>query len=117
MKNGKPTRVPKPWGHELIWALVPGRFAGKLLVIEKGHRLSLQYHRRKHESVFVLDGRLTLTLNKRTITVGKGKAYEIPPKTVHRFAARHGRVTLLEVSTTELDDVVRISDDYGRTGG
>ena len=113
----KTKRVDKPWGHEMIWALVPGKYAGKLLVIEKGKRLSLQYHRRKHESLVVLKGRLTYLLGRRTRTAGPGKAFTVRPGTVHRFEARHGRVTLIEVSTTELDDVVRLKDDYGRSGG
>jgi len=112
----KVKRVDKPWGHELIFALAPGKYAGKILVIEKGKRLSLQYHRRKHESLLVLKGRLTLTLGKRTVTAGPGSAFAVPTGVVHRFASRHGRVTLVEVSTTELDDVVRLQDDYGRSG-
>lgn len=107
--------VKKPWGREMLFARAP-KYAGKLLVIEKGRRLSLQYHRRKHESLFVLRGKLTLRLGRATHTAGPGVAFAIPPGTVHRFEARHGRVTLLEVSTPELDDVVRLSDDYGRTG-
>ena len=109
--------IKKPWGHELLFALVPKKYAGKLLVIERGRRLSLQLHRRKHESLYVLKGRLTLRLGDRTRVAGPGSAFEVAPGTVHRFEARHGRVTLLEVSTTELDDVVRLQDDYGRTGG
>lgn len=92
------------------------KYAGKLLVIEKGRRLSLQYHRRKHESLFVLKGKLTLRLGRATRLARPGDAFAVPPGTVHRFEARNGRVTLLEVSTPELDDVVRLSDDYGRTG-
>jgi len=109
-------RVEKPWGHELIWALAPGKYAGKILVIEKGKRLSLQYHRRKHESLLVLRGRLTIRLGRRTTTAGPGRAFTVPAGTVHRYESRHGRVTIVEVSTTELDDVVRLQDDYGRTG-
>jgi mannose-6-phosphate isomerase-like protein (cupin superfamily) len=113
----KVRRTDKPWGHELLFALAPGKYAGKILVIEKGKRLSLQYHRRKHESLCVLRGKLTLRLGRRTVVAGPGRAFAVPPGTVHRFAARQGRVTLLEVSTTELDDVVRLQDDFGRTGG
>jgi mannose-6-phosphate isomerase len=112
----KTITVKKPWGHELIFALAPKKYAGKMLVIEKGERLSLQYHRRKHESVFVLKGKLTMRLGRKTHVAGPGSAFTVAPGTVHRFESRHGRVTLLEVSTTELDDVVRLSDDYGRTG-
>ena len=111
-----PTTIAKPWGHELLFAFAPKKFAGKILVINKGRRLSLQYHRRKFESLYVLKGKLTLLLGKKTVTLGPGAAFAIPPGTVHRFEARRGRVTLIEVSTTELDDVVRLQDDYGRTG-
>lgn len=116
MTKNSTRRVDKPWGHELIFALVPKKYAGKLLVIENGKRLSLQFHRRKTESLFVLKGKLTLTLGRATRVAGPGAAFEVKPGTVHRFAARHGRVTLIEVSTTELDDVVRLQDDYGRSG-
>lgn len=107
--------VDKPWGRELLFARTR-RYAGKLLIIEKGRRLSLQYHRRKHESLFVLRGKLTLRLGRAMRLARPGEAFVVPPGTVHRFEARHGRVTLVEVSTPELEDVVRLSDDYGRTG-
>ncbi len=112
----KTVKVAKPWGHELIFARAPGKYAGKILVIEKGRRLSLQYHRRKHESLYVLKGRPTLRLGPRTRVAGPGTAFAVPAGTVHRFEARQGRVTLIEVSTAELGDVVRLQDDYGRTG-
>lgn len=115
MKMGLIDRVPKPWGHELIFAR-NRKYVGKLLVIEKGHRLSLQLHRRKHETLLVQRGRLKLTLGKKTRTVGPGTAFEVPPGTIHRFEAPRGRVTLIEVSTPELSDVVRLQDDYGRRG-
>ena len=113
----KTRRIDKPWGHELVFALAPRRYAGKIIVVEKGKRLSLQYHRRKHESLMVLRGTLTLRYGRRTLSVGPGRAVAIPPRTVHRFEARRGRVTLVEVSTPELGDVVRLQDDFGRTGG
>jgi mannose-6-phosphate isomerase-like protein (cupin superfamily) len=111
----KSVKIKKPWGHELIFANTK-KYVGKLLVIERGHRLSLQYHNKKHESLLVLDGKLKLTLGKKTRTVGKGAAFTVPPKTVHRFEAAKGRVTLVEVSTPEIWDVVRLQDDYGRKG-
>ncbi len=113
--NGKIKKIIKPWGHELLFAKAK-KYVGKILIIESGHRLSLQYHRRKHESLFVLRGRLGLRLGRKMRTVGPGTAFTIPPRTVHRFEAPKGRVTLLEVSTPELWDVVRIDDDYGRRG-
>ena len=108
--------IKKPWGRELLFARHP-RYVGKIIVIEKGHRLSLQYHRRKHETVYVLEGRLRLTLGRGTRTLGPGAAFAVSPRQIHRFEARSGRVTLVEVSTPELGDVVRLQDDYGRTGG
>lgn len=113
----KARRIAKPWGHEFLFALEPRKYAGKLLVINKGKRLSLQFHRRKLESLFVLKGRLTLTLGKKKVTAAAGSTFTVPVGTVHRFEAKHGRVTLIEVSTTELDDVIRLQDDYGRSTG
>jgi mannose-6-phosphate isomerase-like protein (cupin superfamily) len=112
-------RVEKPWGHELIWADTD-RYAGKILVIEAGRRLSLQYHERKLESILVMSGVLRLYLGDETGTVqvtelGPGEARLIPIGRVHRYEAIE-RVELFEVSSPELDDVVRLSDDYGREG-
>ncbi len=115
----EPRRVDKPWGHELIWALAD-RYCGKLLVIETGRRLSLQYHERKDEWIHVLSGRLRLSLSDENGTVreselGPGDGAHIAVGRVHRYEAIE-RVELIEVSTPELDDVVRIQDDYGREG-
>jgi mannose-6-phosphate isomerase len=112
-------RVEKPWGHELVWAETD-RYAGKILVIETGRRLSLQYHERKLESIFVLSGRLRLTLETDDGTIhieelGPGAARLIPVGRTHRYEAVE-RVELFEVSSPELDDVVRIEDDFGRRG-
>lgn len=108
--------VKKPWGREVIFAK-HARYVGKIITIERGHRLSLQYHRKKHETVYVLEGRLRLTLGRGARTLGPGSAFAVAPGKRHRFEARSSRVTLVEVSTPELDDVVRLQDDYGRTGG
>jgi mannose-6-phosphate isomerase-like protein (cupin superfamily) len=112
-------RVEKPWGHELVWA-VTDRYAGKILVIEAGRRLSLQYHERKLESIRVLSGRLRLHLEDesgelRTVELGPGENRLVPVGRRHRFEAIE-RVELFEVSSPELDDVVRVSDDFGREG-
>lgn len=113
-------RVEKPWGHEVIWAETD-RYAGKLLHIEAGHALSLQYHERKAESIYVLNGRLHLhyapSLEDEVVikVLEAGEAFDIIPGNVHRFEARED-VTLVEVSTPELDDVVRLEDRYGRQG-
>lgn len=113
MINTSPKVVAKPWGHEL-WFAETRRYAGKLLVIERGRRLSLQYHKVKHESLYVLRGVLTVHINGKVRTLWPGRAFAVPPRMRHRFEARHGRVTLVEVSTPETWDIVRISDDYGR---
>lgn len=113
-------RVEKPWGHEVIWAETD-RYAGKLLHIEAGHALSLQYHEHKAESIYVLEGRLHLhhapSVDDDVIieVMESGTAFDIIPGTVHRFEARES-VTLVEVSTPELDDVIRLEDRYGRRG-
>jgi mannose-6-phosphate isomerase len=115
-----PERVEKPWGHELIWALTE-LYCGKLLVIRAGHELSLQFHREKDESWYVLEGRAKLELaapgEKSTSTevVTRGAAFHITPGTVHRIHALED-TTVLEVSTPHLHDVVRLEDSYGREG-
>lgn len=113
-RSSRITRVEKPWGNELWFAEDAKRFVGKILTIEKGQRLSLQYHKLKHETIYVLRGRLGLVLGGREGVLEQGRSAVIPPKTVHRFVAPHGRVTLIEVSTPEVWDVVRLADDYGR---
>jgi len=114
-----PYRVEKPWGHELIWAKTD-RYVGKILHIEPGHVLSLQYHNKKDESIYVLSGEIILRLKQVEILIEKrvrqGEAFHITPKTVHQFEAVVAS-DLLEASTPELDDVVRLADRYGRTGG
>jgi mannose-6-phosphate isomerase len=112
-------RVDKPWGHELIWALTD-RFCGKVIVIETGRRLSLQYHEQKDESILVTSGRLLLHLENgdggmTTRELGPGEAAHIAVGRRHRYEALE-RVELVEVSTPELADVVRIEDDFGREG-
>jgi mannose-6-phosphate isomerase len=112
-------RVEKPWGHELILAHTD-RYVGKLLVIESGKRLSLQRHERKDESILVVSGRLLLSLEAddgalATEEIGPGDARHVATGRVHRYEAIT-RCELMEVSTPELDDVVRLEDDFGREG-
>jgi mannose-6-phosphate isomerase len=114
-----PRRVDKPWGHELIWS-VTDRYVGKLLVIETGRRLSLQTHEVKDESILVLSGRLELTLEDDAgelvvEELGPGEARRVPTGRIHRYTAIE-RCELVEVSTPELDDVIRLEDDFGREG-
>lgn len=106
--------IEKPWGREVWWA-VTDRYVGKILVVTAGHSLSLQFHREKLESMYFLSGDGILRLGEETIRIEPGKAVTIPPRTVHRITAESD-VTVVEVSTPQVEDVVRLSDDYGRTG-
>jgi mannose-6-phosphate isomerase-like protein (cupin superfamily) len=116
----QPERVEKPWGYELIWALTE-EYAGKLLAVNAGQQLSLQFHRQKDESWYLLEGVAELEFaaaGEKTTTsevVKPGAAFRIRPGTVHRIRALED-VLMLEVSTPHLDDVVRLEDDYGRAG-
>jgi mannose-6-phosphate isomerase len=112
-------RVDKPWGHELIWTHTE-RYVGKVIVIETGRRLSLQRHEVKDESILVRAGRLRLFLEDddgviREAELGPGDHRRIPTGRIHRFEAIE-RCELIEVSTPELDDVIRLEDDFGREG-
>jgi mannose-6-phosphate isomerase-like protein (cupin superfamily) len=110
--------VPKPWGHETIWAHTD-RYVGKILHIKAGHALSVQYHNRKDETVHLLSGeliyRVKLGDELEDMHLTRGQSFRITPGTVHQMEA----VTdcdILETSTPELDDVVRLQDRYGREG-
>ena len=116
---GLPRRVDKPWGHEVIWAFTD-RYVGKILVIEAGRRLSYQYHHQKDEWIHVLEGRLRLTLeaDDGSVTVSDlrpGEGAHVATGRRHRYEAIE-TCRLVEVSTPELDDVVRLDDDFGREG-
>lgn len=113
-------RVSKPWGHEIIWAHTE-RYVGKILHITAGQALSVQYHERKDETVYLLSGELKYWVQLegeselRDMRLREGDAFRITPGTIHYMEA----VTdcdVLEASTPELDDVVRIKDRYGREG-
>jgi mannose-6-phosphate isomerase-like protein (cupin superfamily) len=111
-------KVAKPWGHELIFA-ENERYAGKVLHLEPGHSLSLQYHERKDETLLVLQGELTLSVEvegeMRDLRLRPGDVHRIRPGVRHRLTAE-GPVEVIEVSSPELDDVVRLEDRYGRAG-
>jgi len=113
-----PRRVEKPWGYELIWAHT-GRYVGKILHIKQGHQLSLQYHNQKDETIYVQSGRLLFIVGEGSDLVEKelaaGTSFHIPPLTRHRMVALTD-CDILEASTPELDDVVRLEDAYGRAG-
>jgi quercetin dioxygenase-like cupin family protein len=110
--------VPKPWGHETIWAHTD-RYVGKVLHIRAGQALSVQYHNKKDETVHLLSGELVYRVQLgnalEDMRLTAGESFRITPGTIHQMEA----VTdcdVLEVSTPELDDVVRLSDRYGREG-
>ena len=110
-------RVDKPWGYELIYA-VTERYCGKLLFVRAGEALSLQYHRKKDETIYVHEGRAELEIGRQgeeptPVLVGPGDSFRLRPGTVHRMRALEDTL-FLEVSTPELDDVVRLEDRYGR---
>ncbi|WP_373061558.1 cupin domain-containing protein [Gemmatimonas sp.] len=112
--------VPKPWGHETIWAHTD-RYVGKILHITAGQALSVQYHERKDETVYLLRGEMTYwvqlpgetELHDQRLTTGQ--SFRITPGTIHYMEAITD-CDVLEASTPELDDVVRIKDRYGREG-
>ena len=109
-----PKIVDKPWGREVIWAYTDN-YVGKEIFIKAGHKLSKQYHVEKEETIYVASGILELKLEEVTKIMTPGSTCHIPPGTVHRFCAGRECVTLIEVSTIHLDDVVRLEDDYGRS--
>ena len=112
----KTKKIEKPWGYELLYALT-NKYAGKILFVKKGKRLSYQYHEKKDETMYLFKGRVEMTLekegNKEKVVFEEGDAIHFPPLTKHRVEALEDSF-ILEVSTPELDDVVRIEDDFGR---
>ena len=116
----EPERVEKPWGHEVIWAKTE-HYVGKTLFLRAGESLSLQFHKVKDEAWYVLEGRAEVELGapgERILDseiVAAGAAFHFPPGTVHRVKAVED-TTIVEVSTADLDDIVRLEDRYGREG-
>jgi mannose-1-phosphate guanylyltransferase len=104
--------VPKPWGRE-DWLVVGDRIAMKRLVVHAGKRFSLQYHERKEEAWLFVRGRARVTLGDRVVEVGPGTVIHVRPGTRHRVEALE-EAEFIEVSTPELEDVVRLDDDFGR---
>ena len=111
-------RVEKPWGFELIWAET-ARYVGKVLHITKGQRLSRQFHNLKEETFLIQSGEMDLEIGQgadlKTIRMKPNDSFHCLPKTIHRMVAVTD-VDVVEVSTPELDDVVRLEDAYGREG-
>lgn len=112
-----PRRVDKPWGHELIWADTE-HYVGKILHVNQGHALSLQYHELKDETMHLLAGTMRLVIGPsadalRTVEMTAGQSVRLRPHTVHRVEAVTD-IDILEASTPHLDDVIRLEDRYGR---
>jgi len=113
------TRVDKPWGWELWWAHTE-RYVGKILFVRAGEQLSLQYHEVKDETIYVQSGEMTFLVDRRDgeglkeVPMGPGDAFHITPGMIHRMRAVTD-VTILEASTPEVEDVVRLEDSYGRS--
>lgn len=111
-----PYRVDKPWGYELVWARTD-KYVGKILHVKAGHILSLQYHNRKDETMHVLSGELVLRTRQDDELVARpfraGESVHIPPGLVHQIEAVVDS-DVLEASSPELDDLVRLEDRYGR---
>lgn len=120
MFEEKPVQIKnKPWGRE-IWFAHTDKYAGKILEIKKGHRYSLQYHEKKHETQYVYSGQVKLIYgtdkdNLQEKILNSGDKVEVHPYTIHRLQAIEDS-QVFEVSTPELDDVVKLDDDYGRSG-
>jgi len=125
-------RIEKPWGYEVLFAKSSGSngYIGKLLYIDSGERLSMQYHEKKEETIFIKSGTLYLqtfgdirdnishldltSIQICEIELVSGEIYHIPPFFSHRFIAKETDVEIIEISTNHLKDTIRISDDYGR---
>ena len=120
--KGLVQQIEKPWGHEVLWAN-NNKYLGKIIHINRSKRLSMQYHEKKDETIYVLNGVLIVHIGvdskdqpESTVVLKEGESLRIQPRTIHRFCAPiDGYVRLIEVSTPEIDDVIRIQDDYGRT--
>ena len=112
------TRVEKPWGYELHWAKTE-KYVGKLIHVNAGHALSLQYHNHKDETIYLHAGRMLFEVAEQGKDLARremrpGDRVHITPKTVHRMTAIDD-CDIFEVSTPELHDVVRLEDRYGRS--
>lgn len=115
----EPQKKLKPWGHE-IWFAHTSNYAGKVLFVKKGHRLSLQYHEQKTETLFVFSGKIKFSIGQTEDTLQEkvleaGMKIDVTPPTIHRAEALEDSY-IFEVSTPHLEDVVKLADDYGRTG-
>ncbi|MSR84957.1 cupin domain-containing protein [Candidatus Uhrbacteria bacterium] len=113
----EPKRVEKPWGYE-IWFAHTEAYVGKVIHVDKGAQLSLQYHEKKDETMYCLSGEAILVYEKNGVLVEEpflpGTSFHVLPGMKHRLKAGHVDCDVLEASTSQVDDVVRLQDDYGR---
>lgn len=119
VRRAEETIVEKPWGYEVRWAITE-RYVGKILHVRKGEALSLQYHEHKDESLLLVRGSIDAELGVRdgelkSVRMNEGDTIHLTPGTRHRFTAVED-TDIYEVSTPEIDDVVRLEDRYGRAG-
>ncbi len=119
MEKKLPQKIEKPWGSEILFACTH-KYAGKVIFVRKGHRLSLQYHEKKDEVMYIYEGKILLEVEGSdgqvvSTVLQPGQCIRVPPLTRHRLKAIED-TTFFEVSTPELEDVVRLEDDYGRAG-
>lgn len=114
MTKFQPKRIEKPWGYEEILESNP-MYTVKRLLMKKGCQCSYQYHEKKRETVLGLEGNLVIVLENGEITLKPGEHFTLAPMTKHRMKAVDRDCLYLECSTSELDDVIRIQDDYGRS--
>ncbi|HLB28369.1 MAG TPA: hypothetical protein VJK47_04065 [Dehalococcoidales bacterium] len=116
MASKLPRKTEKPWGYELLFAHTE-KYAGKVIFVQKDHRISLQYHKKKDETMYVYHGKLSVEIEKDgkmvKSEVSAGGCIPVAPLTKHRITALEDAF-IFEVSTPELEDVVRLADDYGR---
>jgi len=117
MAEKLPKKIEKPWGFELLWAHTP-KYVGKLIFVRKGHRLSLQYHEKKDETIYIHEGKVLFEVDgsggcMESAILESGQCRRLPPGTKHRLEAIED-TTFFEVSTPEMEDVRRLEDDYGR---
>jgi mannose-6-phosphate isomerase len=119
IKRAEDSRVDKPWGYEIRWA-VTSRYLGKIIHVKKGEALSLQYHERKDEWLLLSEGAVDIEIGGldgelEKVRMRKGDSVHLPARTRHRITAVED-ADIFEVSTPEIDDVVRLEDRYGRAG-
>ena len=119
MEEDLPRKTEKPWGYELLFALTD-KYAGKVIYVKQGHRLSLQYHEEKDETLYIYEGKALVEIEGEDgqlvqSEMSSGDCFRLTPMIKHRMKALEDTV-FFEVSTPELEDVVRMDDDYGRTG-